>query len=67
MITEAEVQGRFRRLFQSGEADAQTLQAAEELLECLRPESPLRYRLEQELDDIRRITGFLDDSPRQSA
>lgn len=54
MLTEAEVQRSFRRLFTKGRViGAEAFEKAETLLDELRPESPLRYRLEQELEELR--------------
>ncbi len=58
MVTEAEVQRHFRQLFRSGEAQSSTLEQAEQLLQSLHAESPLRHRLEEELAEIRTITGW---------
>ena len=57
LLTEAEVQRSFRKLFGSGgEITVESLDRGEELLEQLRPESPLRHRLSTELDELRRLT-----------
>ena len=54
MLTEAEVQRSFRRLFrQDRTLESDAFEKAEALLDELRPESPLRYRLEQELAELR--------------
>jgi hypothetical protein len=58
MLTEADVQVSFRRLFQSGAVDAKTIEQAEAMLHELRAESPLRHRLSEELEEVRRIRGF---------
>ena len=56
MLTEAEVQRSFRRLFRKGRViESDAFEKAEALLDELRPESPLRYRLEQELEELRTI------------
>jgi hypothetical protein len=58
VITEADVQLSFRKLFQGGTVDAETLEQAEAMLDELRSESPLRHRLSEELKEIRRIRGL---------
>ena len=54
MLTEQEVARSWRQLFQ-GDVTGDTLIKAEDLLDELRPESPLRHRLSTELDEIRRM------------
>jgi len=54
LLTEAEVQRSFRRLFAKGRViGSEAFEKAENLLDELRPESPLRHRLEQELEELR--------------
>lgn len=55
MISEHAAHAKWRNLFGNGSITAQTLQEADELLEQLPPESPLRSRLTNELDEIRRL------------
>ena len=43
---------RWRALFRGQEVDEETLTRAEALLEELRPESPLRHRLDGELNEL---------------
>ena len=58
MLTEAEVQRSFRRIFvQRNEIATDAFDKAEALLEELRPESPLRHRLQQEILELRDIHG----------
>ena len=54
LLTEQEVARSWRQLFQ-GDVTGDTLIKAEDLLDELRPESPLRHRLSTELDEIRRM------------
>ncbi len=54
MLTEQEVARSWRALFRGGECNQELFDRAEQLLEELRPESPLRHRLETELTEIRR-------------
>ena len=53
LLTESEVQRSFRNMFKDGQIDADKLDRAENLLDQLRPESPLRHRLSTELDELR--------------
>lgn len=55
MLTESEVQRSFTKLLSRTDLGLEALDKAEELLEELRPESPLRHRLTMELDEIRRL------------
>lgn len=52
MLTEREVSKSWSLLFK-GEVTSDALEKAESLLDELRPESPLRHRLGQELDELR--------------
>jgi hypothetical protein len=54
LLTESEVQRSFRRLFKEGKRDEETFQKAEALLDELRPESPLRHRLQDELEELKK-------------
>lgn len=53
MLSEASVEKTFRKLLSSPERTEQDLDRAEELLDELRSESPLRHRLSVELDELR--------------
>jgi len=55
LLTESEVQRSFGLLFKGGDRTPENFERAEQLLEELRPESPLRHRLSQELDELRRM------------
>jgi hypothetical protein len=55
MLTEHDVLTQWRQLFQDHEINDTTMAQAEELLENLRLESPLRNRLAKELDDIQKL------------
>ncbi len=58
LLTEAEVQRSFRKLFgKDRKVEADAFDKATALLDELRPESPLRVRLEQELEELREIHG----------
>ena len=54
MLTEQEVSRSWRTLFRDSEWNEETLARAEQLLDELRPESPLRHRLDAELDELRK-------------
>ena len=56
MLTESEVQKNFRRLFSSADVTPEALEKAENLIDQLRLESPLRHRLSEELDEIKRLS-----------
>lgn len=55
MVATHQVSARWRELFRPGNITEETFQKAEKLLEHLRPEDPLRHRLNQELQEIRRL------------
>ena len=55
MLTEHDVLTMWRQLFQDHEINDTTMTQAEELLDNLRPESPLRLRLATELDGIQKL------------
>jgi hypothetical protein len=52
VLTEQEVVRAWARLFK-GEVTSENIVKAEALLDELRPESPLRHRLGNELDELR--------------
>ena len=56
MLTESQVERSFRKLIKAEGLITQTFDKAEELLDDLRPESPLRHRLYSELDELREIS-----------
>ncbi len=55
MLTEQEVSRSWGKLVK-GEKNSETFAKAEALLEELRPESPLRHRLSNELDELRELS-----------
>ena len=55
MLTEAEVERSYRKLFKNQQISVDLLDRAEELLDELRPESPLRHRLTGELEELRQL------------
>jgi len=55
LLTEQQISRSWQKLFRGGEMNEQTFERAETLLAELRPESPLRHRLQTELDELRRV------------
>lgn len=49
------VEKSFRKLFTGAQLEVEVLDKAEALLDELRPESPLRHRLSQELEELREL------------
>ena len=60
MLTESEVQQSYRQLVYRNDIDKTAIDRAENLLDELRPESPLRIRLWKELQELRKLN--LDSS-----
>ena len=56
-MSEHDVSMQWRQLFHGQEITDETLTAAEELLEGLRLESPLRFRLSSELEELRMLAA----------
>jgi hypothetical protein len=57
LLTEAEVERSFRKIFSSRDVPADAFEKAESLIDNLRLESPLRHRLTGELDELRKLCG----------
>ncbi len=55
MLTEAQIERSFGKLLQSPEITPEVIEKAEALLERLRCESPLRHRLQVQLDELRAL------------
>ena len=55
MLTESEVQQSYRQLVYRNDIDKIAIDRAENLLDELRPESPLRIRLWKELQELRKL------------
>ena len=55
MLTEAEVQKNFRKLFSKVDVTPELFEKADQLINQLRYESPLRHRLSEELDEIKKL------------
>ena len=53
MLTEQEITRNWRSLFRNAKLSEEIFVRAEHLLDELRPESPLRHRLESELNEMR--------------
>lgn len=53
LLTEATVERTFRKLMSTPNRDEDVFEKAEELLDELRCESPLRHRLSVELEELR--------------
>jgi hypothetical protein len=54
LLTEAEVQRSFNKIFKGATPRPELCDKAEALLDELRPESPLRHRLSCELEELRK-------------
>lgn len=52
MLTEKEVAASWRKLFGQREMNDEIVDKAQALIDNLRPESPLRHRLDGELDEL---------------
>lgn len=55
MLDERDATRMWQRLFRGQAVTSQTLAEAESVVDNLRPESPLRLRLSQELEEIRAL------------
>jgi hypothetical protein len=55
LLTESEVQQSYRQLVYRNDIDNKAIDRAENLLDELRPESPLRMRLWNELQELRKL------------
>jgi hypothetical protein len=55
LLTEQEISRNWRNLFRTNDLNEGVFAQAERLLDELRPESPLRHRLEAELEEVRAI------------
>jgi hypothetical protein len=53
LLTEQEITRSWRSLFRNAKLSEEIFAHAERLLDELRPESPLRHRLETELNELR--------------
>ena len=57
LLTESTVEKSFRKIISENEHDEATFDRAEEMLDELRPESPLRHRLSMEIDELRSLAA----------
>ncbi len=57
LLTESQVEKSFRKLISGPERNEETFDKAEELLDELRCESPLRHRLSVELEELRALSA----------
>lgn len=55
MLTEKEVAASWRKLFSQREMNDEVVAKAQALIDNLRPESPLRHRLDSELDELVKV------------
>jgi hypothetical protein len=55
LLTEQEVARTWSQVFKTGKIEVTSFDRAEQLLDELRPESPLRHRLTLELEELRSI------------
>ena len=55
MLTENEVSRSWNRLFKDSNFSTDTFDSAKGLLDELRPESPLRHRLGNELEELKKL------------
>ena len=67
MLTENEIQRTWRALFRDQAISEETFTRAEALLEELRPESPLRHRLDGELSELRKIQSKKQAPPKPTS
>jgi hypothetical protein len=57
LLSESEVQRSFRRILKNPNSDDEAFDKAESLLDELRPESPLRFHLLLELEELRKLAA----------
>lgn len=57
MLTEQEISRHWRKLFKDTKVTDEVITKAESLLDELRPESPLRHRLDMELGELRKLSA----------
>ena len=55
MLTESEVSRSWNRLFKDSNFSTDAFDSAEALLDELRPESPLRHRFGNELEELKKL------------
>ena len=57
MLSEQTIANRWRNLFQGGHITKDAIRSAEEMIDQLPPESPLRVRLDNELRELRNVVA----------
>ncbi|MEL6896836.1 MAG: hypothetical protein AAFP90_12085, partial [Planctomycetota bacterium] len=57
MLSESHVENMIRELLNNPNRNEETFDKAEELLDELRPESPLRHRLMMEIEELRKMAA----------
>lgn len=57
LLSESSVEASIRKVLSECEQNEETFDRVEEMLDELRPESPLRHRLSQELDELRALAA----------
>jgi hypothetical protein len=67
LLTENEIQRTWRALFHNQQVNDETFTRAEALLEELRPESPLRHRLDGELSELRKMRSKKQAPQKQAS
>jgi hypothetical protein len=67
LLTEQEVSRSWRQIFKSGAIEPSAFERAEQLLDELRAESPLRHRLEMELEELRNLQSRRPSVTAQSS
>jgi hypothetical protein len=66
LVTEQEVAHHWSQVFKSSTIELSSFERAEQLLDELRPESPLRLRLTLELEELRGIHASRSRNVEQS-
>jgi len=67
LVSEQDISQAWRELFYNRPITAERLSQGEQLLERLKPESPLRFRFTRELDDFRRLCEQHDREAAKAA
>jgi hypothetical protein len=62
MLSEQTIANRWTSLFQGGHVTSETIRSAEEMIDQLPPESPLRVRLGDELRELRKLAASRNDA-----
>jgi hypothetical protein len=62
MLSEQTIADRWNQLFKDGHITSETIRAAEEMIDQLPPESPLRLRLDNQLSELRNMAASRNDA-----